>query len=66
MMDSRLCGYYNNVYGKDLSPFRVLELWLNYLSSQQMYDLEGVFHNTHSHKLFSVISSVHHERINQP
>merc|ERR1719211_270158 len=36
------------------------------LSSQQMYDLEGVFHNSHSHKLFSVISSVHHERINQP
>ena len=36
-----------------------------YLSCQQMYDFEGVFYNSDRHKFLSIVSSVHHQGINQ-
>ena len=36
-----------------------------YLACQQMYDFERVLYNTDSQKFLSVVSSVHHQGINQ-
>ena len=39
--------------------------YYTYLSCQQMYDFEGVFYNSDRHKFLSIVSSVHHQGINQ-
>ena len=36
------------------------------LISQEVDDFHGMLHNTNSHQLFTIVASMHHERVGKP